>query len=294
MDFEKLKKIIRGKVKFKEAMKNHTSFHIGGNATFYIEPEDLDDLKKILFFIKERSIPYFILGGGSNILVKDNGFDGIMLSSKSFNSLQIRGNKAIVASGLKLSSLLFSLSKNGLSGLEFLAGIPGTVGGAVIMNAGSEEKGIGNFVGKIEIIDSSAKIRDISQKKLKFSYRNLKLSKYFFLSRVEFNLKNEDSNLVEERIKKFLKKKRQSQPLKEYSAGCIFKNPPGLAAGKLIEEAGLKGEKRGDAVISKKHSNFIINSGKAKAEDVLFLMDKIQEEVYKKFNVRLEPEIKII
>jgi len=275
-------------------MKNHTSFHIGGNATVYVEPENLEELKKILFLIKGETIPFFVLGGGTNILVKDSHFDGVILSSKNFSSLRIKGNKAIAGSGLKLSFLLTSLAKNGLSGLEFLAGIPGTVGGAALMNAGSEEEGIGNFIEKVEIMNFSGKVKNIPKKELKFSYRNANLAKYFFLSKIEFNLKNEGGNLVKERMRKFLRKKKRYQPIEKHSAGCIFKNPPGLSAGKLIEEAGLKGEKKGDAVISEKHSNYIINSGKAKAEDVLFLMEKIQEKVYKKFNVKLEPEIKII
>ena len=294
MDLEKLKKIIKGRVKFNAPMKNHTSFHIGGDASVYVEPKNLEELKKNLFLIQKEAIPFFVLGTGSNILVRDNGFDGIIISSKNFASLEIKKNKAIAGSGLKLSFLLASLIKNGLSGLEFLAGIPGTVGGAALMNAGSEEEGIGNFIEKIEIMDFSGKVKNIPKRKLKFSYRNANLSKYFFLSKIEFNLKDEDGNLIKEKMRKFLKKKKQYQPIEKHSAGCIFKNPPGLSAGKLIEETGLKGKKKGNAVISEKHANYIINSGKAKAKDVLFLMEKIQEKVYKKFQVKLEPEIKII
>ncbi len=325
MNLEKVKRNIKGKVKFNEPMKNHTSFHIGGDATVYVEPKNLEELKKILFLVQEEALPFFVLGTGSNILVGDNGFDGIIISSENFTSLEIkrrnlhsppplmerapilwmgkmeeRGRensyafKVTVGSGLKLSSLLSSLAENGLSGLEFLAGIPGTVGGAALMNAGSEEEGIGNFIEKIEIMDFSGKVKNIPKKELKFSYRNANLSKYFFLSKATFKLKYEDSKIIKEKMRNFLKKKRQNQPIEKYSAGCIFKNPPGLFAGKLIEETGLKGKKKGNAVISEKHSNYIINSGKARAEDVLFLMEKIQEKVYKKFNVKLEPEIKII
>ena len=294
MDLKKLKKTIKGKVEFNEPMKNHTSFHIGGAAAVYVEPKNLEELKKILVFIKGEAIPFFVLGTGSNVLVKDDGFEGIIISSENFASLEIKRNKATAGSGLKLSFLLSSLIKNGLSGLEFLAGIPGTVGGAALMNAGSIEMGIGNFIEKTEIMDFFGKVKNIPKKELKFSYRNTNLSKYFFLSKIEFNLKDENENIVKERMSKFLRKKKQCQPLKKHSAGCIFKNPPGLSAGKLIEETGLKGKKKGNAIISEKHSNYIINSGKAKAEDVLFLMEKIQEKVYKKFNVKLEPEIKII
>ncbi|MCK4245151.1 MAG: UDP-N-acetylmuramate dehydrogenase [Candidatus Omnitrophica bacterium] len=294
MDLKELRRIIKGKTKLAEPMKNHTSFHIGGAASIYVEPEDLEDLKKILFFIKEESFPFFILGGGTNILVKDTGFDGIIISSKNFASLQIRGNKAMAGSGIKISSLLPPLAKKGLSGLEFLAGIPGTAGGATLMNAGSIELGIGNFVEKIETMDFSGRIKNIGKKSLDFSYRDSNLAKYFFLSRIEFRLKDEDTNVIKKRMKKFLKKKKQHQPIEKYSAGCIFKNPRGLSAGKLIEEAGLKGERKGDAIISEKHANYIINSGRARAADVLFLIKKIQEVVSKKFRIKLEPEIKII
>ncbi len=294
MDLKELRRIIKGKIKLAEPMRNHTSFHIGGDADIYIEPEDSKDLKKILFFIKEKAIPFFILGGGSNILVKDTGFDGVIVSSKNFASLEIRGNKATVGSGIKLSSLLPLLAEEGLSGLEFLAGIPGTVGGATLMNAGSDREGIGNFVEKIEAMDFSGRSKNIFRRSLNFSYRDSNLAKYFLLSKIEFRLKDENMNVIKERMKKFLKEKKQHQPIEKYSAGCIFKNPPRLPAGKLIEEAGLKGKRKGDAIISEKHANYIINSGRARAADVLFLMKKIQEAVFKKFQIKLEPEIKII
>lgn len=294
MDVEGLKEIIKGEIKLNEPLKAHTSFHIGGDATIYAEPKDLEDLKNILFFIKKKSLPFFILGGGTNILVKDGGFKGMAVSSKNFASLKIKGNYATAGSGLKLSSLLALLGEKGLSGLEFLGGIPGTVGGAALMNAGSNREGIGNFIEKIEAVDSSGRVKNIPEKEISFSYRDTNLAKYFFLSRIIFRLKYEDSKLIKKRMGKFLEKKKESQPIEKYSAGCIFKNPPGLSAGKLIEEAGLKGKRKGGAIISELHANYIINSGRAAAADVLFLIKEIQKEVYKKFKIKLEPEIKII
>jgi len=293
-NLEELRGVIKGKIEVNEPLKNHTSFHIGGAASIYVEPKDTEDLKKLLLFIRKKSLPFFILGGGSNVLVKDQGFDGIVIGSKNFNFFQVKGNKATAGSGLKLPFFLGLLAKEGLAGMEFFAGIPGTVGGAVLMNAGSQKEGIGNFIEKVEAMDFSGRVKNIYKTLLNFSYRNSNLTPYFFLLSVEFRLKNDQPKIIKERTEKALRKKRESQPIKAYSAGCIFKNPDGASAGKLIEEAGLKGKRKGDAFISEKHSNFIINSGKASASDVLFLMKKIQGKVYQKFKIRLEPEIKII
>lgn len=275
-------------------MKEHTSFKIGGPAKYFVEPKDAHELKLLLSSIKRYNIPLLVIGGGSNILVNDKGLRAIVLclNSPIFKKISFQGNHVFVASGASLSQVFRLTQKQGLSSLEFLAGIPGTVGGALAMNAGIPEKNIGDLVEEVSVIDYNGNIKNLYKEEIKFGYRTSNLSKYIILS-ARLRLIKKDKQEIKNRIKRYLNHRRVTQDLSWSSAGCIFKNPKGVSAGELIDLCGLKGKRIGGACISRIHANFILNLGHAQARDVLKLMDLAKKDVKKKFNVTLEPEIKI-
>jgi len=287
-------KNLKGRVRQKELLKNHTTFKIGGPAKFLIEPEDIDDLKLLLNLLKRYKIPTLVLGAGSNILISDKGLDSVVLrlSSPYFKRIYFKNNSCEVGSGALLSQVVLSAKRRGLSGVEFLVGIPGTLGGALIMNAGLPDKNIGDLVEKVTVIEYNGNIRTLNKKDLKFGYRTSNLSKYIILS-ATIKMVKKNKQEIKDRIRRYLNYRRVMQDLSRPSAGCIFKNPPGYSAGKLIDLCGLKGVRFKDAYISPRHANFILNLGNAKAGDVLKLMELIRREVKNKFHITLEPEIKI-
>jgi len=287
-------KDLKIKIKLQEPMKEHTSFKIGGPAKYFVEPKDAHELKLLLSSIKRYNIPLLVIGGGSNILVNDKGLRAIVLclNSPIFKKISFQGNHVFVASGASLSQVFRLTQKQGLSSLEFLAGIPGTVGGALAMNAGIPEKNIGDLVEEVSVIDYNGNIKNLYKEEIKFGYRTSNLSKYIILS-ARLRLIKKDKQEIKNRIKRYLNHRRVTQDLSWSSAGCIFKNPKGVSAGELIDLCGLKGKRIGGACISRIHANFILNLGHAQARDVLKLMDLAKKDVKKKFNVTLEPEIKI-
>lgn len=303
---QKLNSVIKGKVKFEEPLSGHTTFRIGGPAWAWVEPADTDELRNLILFSRQEAIPLFIIGRGSNILVKDGGLKGIVVSleSENFRKIDFDLHNLTGGSGLKISELLNLSRMLGLGGCEFLSGIPGTLGGAVVMNAGVRNAvkesrydflTVGNLVEEVEVMDYEGNFRRLSKRELKFSYRNSNLFEYIIL-RCTLKLGPRPKESIEKDIEEFLKRKKDSQDLNFPSAGCIFKNPKDLfiSAGELIESSGLKGERIGYAQVSRKHANFIINRQDAKAGDVLRLMDLIIQKVEKDHGITLEPEIKII
>jgi UDP-N-acetylmuramate dehydrogenase len=276
-------------------LKDETTIKIGGAADFFSIPIDLGQLRTILSWVNKKSIPVFVIGAGSNLLVNDKGIKGLVLklSSADFKNVTLNGNSIEAGSGVMLASLIkFALSKS-LSGIEFLSGIPGTLGGALIMNAGCQGKSIGGLVSEVEAMDLKGNIIRLSRKGAKFGYRKSALEKYIIL-RAAIRLKKGNKEIIRRNIKNYMSKRRKSQDLAFYNAGCVFKNPKLAPAGKLIELCGLKGKRVGGAFISNKHANFIMNKGNAKALDVLSLMKLARMKVKKKFGIVLEPEIKIL
>jgi len=275
-------------------MKGHTTFKIGGPAKYFIEPKDTHELKLLLSSIKRYNIPLLVIGGGSNILVNDRGVRAIVLSLNPpiFKKISFHNNHVFAASGVALSRVIRLAQKQGLSGLEFLSGIPGRVGGALAMNAGIPGENIGDLVEEASVMDYNGNIKNLNKKKIKFGYRASSLSKYIILS-ARLKLIKKDKQEIKNRIKRYLSRRKLTQDLSWSSAGCIFKNPKGVSAGELIDLCGLKGKRIGGACISRIHANFILNLGQARARDVLKLMDLAKKDVKKKFNVSLEPEIKI-
>ena len=275
-----------------QRLSSHTSFKIGGPADWFCEIKNEEDLKKAIFFCRNKKIPFLIFGGGSNILFSDKGFRGMAIKMKNETS-KIEESQVTVSAGLSLSKLIILSSENSLTGLEFLAGIYGTVGGAIVGNAGAWQENIGDKLKRVRILDKNNRFKWLNQKECQFAYRQsrFKKSKEIILE-AEFELEKGDKEKISQKIKKNLIK-RGGQP-KEPSAGSIFINPKPEAAGSLIEKCGLKGKKFNQAQISEKHANFIINLGGAKAIDVLKLIALAQKKVEEKFKINLQPEIIIL
>jgi len=294
---------LKGKVKKRLLLKQHTTFNIGGPARFYIEPKDSDDLKLLLISAKRDNIPIWVIGAGSNILVNDKGLNGVVvrLNSAAFKKISFRCGLLEVDAGVSLSRLIEFTKKTNLSGAEFLVGIPGTVGGAIIMNAGICERkngnillirGIWDLVSAVKVMDYDGKIKTLEKKDVKFGYRYSNLSKYIVLG-ASLKLKRDKKRNIKNRIKHYVLCRRLKQDYTHPSAGCVFKNPDGHSAARLIDSCGFKGKRINGAAVSEKHANFILNLGQAKATDVLLLMRLIQRKIKQKFNITLEPEIKI-
>lgn len=279
-----------------EKLKKHTSFKIGGPADYFCSVKSIDDIKAAIAFAKEKKISYTILGEGTNLLVRDIGFRGLVINfSRGMDDLSIEGNKAVVGAGYKLNKLVLLLAKRGFGGLEFLAGIPGSVGGAVVMNAGAWGKSIGKFVESVRVIDHKGDEKIISGARLGFGYRKSKLqNEKFILAEATLKLIRKNKKSTGKKIRESLQKRRERHPLGIPNCGSVFKNPNGSYAAMLIEEAGCKGMRIGDAQVSPKHANFIINLGEAKSKDVLKLITVIKDKVRRKHGIALEPEVKIM
>ncbi|MFH1904486.1 MAG: UDP-N-acetylmuramate dehydrogenase [bacterium] len=299
--------LIRGEIRFNELLSKHTSFRIGGPADVWIYPKDISDIKNILMLCNSHNTPVTILGGGTNILISDRGIRGVVLNlERGLFGIKIKGERITCGAGALLSKPLKQAARKELTGLEFTAGIPGTVGGAVSMNAGTKEirnpkseirnikyTAIGDLVGSVKVIDTKGNVSELGKDDLLFEYRKSNLSKYIILE-VKLQLKISSKKEINDSISLFLEHKKSTQVLDTPSAGCIFKNPDGHSAGRLIDQAGLKELAIGDAQISEKHANFIVNNGNASAQDVLELIKKIKLKVFEKTGIKLEEEIKII
>jgi UDP-N-acetylmuramate dehydrogenase len=287
-------KELKGKVKLNYPLKNHTTFKIGGPAKFFFEPEDIKDLKLLLSLSNKHKIPFFVLGAGSNILVNDKGINGITvrLNSPYFKKIIFKNSYLETGSGAMLNQVLRFAAGHSLSGIEFLAGIPGTVGGSLVMNAGIPGENIGDVVEKIMVMDYKGNIKTLNKKYIEFGYRSSNLSKYIIL-KARLKLIKEAKKKIKHNITRYLSYRVATEDLSLPSAGCIFKNPRAESAGRLIDLCGLKGKRIGGACVSLKHANFILNLKCAKAGDVLKLMDLIKKRVKNKFNINLETEIKI-
>ena len=274
-----------------EPMSNHTTFKIGGPASLFVEVFDISSLTQTMDILSQFEIKPFILGNGSNLLVSDNGYKGIVLKN-SCKSITVSGNKIFAESGALLSSVAKTALNASLSGLEFAHGIPGTVGGALVMNAGAYDGEISGVLSKSSYY-SLGKVYALKRDEHRFSYRNsiYKQTSDFTVLSAEFELTPGDPEMISARMQELSVKRREKQPLEFPSAGSTFKRPEGYFAGALIEQCGLKGFSIGGAQVSEKHSGFIINRDKASASDVLFLIEHIKSEVYKRFGVMLECEI---
>lgn len=293
-----LVRLAGGKISFNRPMAQYTTWHVGGQSEGIYESDDLKELLQVIAYLNREHIPYFIVGKGSNLLVKDKGLEGLVIFLKG-SLAAVEHEKTdepiiLAGAGLPLVDLLVYCRGSGLGGIECFAGIPGTVGGAVAMNAGAFGNEFGSRVHEILLITSRGALITKNRAQLRFSYRQLEIEKGSVIIRAKLKLKRESSEIVAERIAVYLKIKKANQPVEYPSAGSVFKNPPNEYAGRLIDNAGLKGKRVGGAIISKKHANFILNTGGAKAKDILDLIKLAQVAVKKETGILLEPEIKIV
>ena len=285
---------IKCEYKCNELLSKHTTLCIGGNADYFVEVKEEQQLISLLKFIKEQNIKFYIIGGGSNILFGDNGFRGIIIKlSGNFCNYEIDNNKVIAGSAISLSSLAKQTAEKHLSGLEYLIGIPGTVGGAVYGNAGIKNYSISSIVDKIEVIDYLGNKKVLTKNNINFEYRKSDLEGNI-ITKIFFILKKTDKNDILKTISKELERRKKSQPIGTKNAGCIFKNPENDSAGRLIDSLNLKNYNIGGIEISDIHANFFINKNNGCADDMIKLIKFVKNEVYKKYNIKLETEIKII
>jgi len=293
-----LLRIAAGRVEFDSPMTRRTTFRVGGNADAVCEAKDIEDLCRILPFLLEEKIPYLVIGRGSNLLVRDGGIRGVVIVlSGNLGRIECKepdGSEILAGAGLSVADLLIGCRKRGLSGLEFLAGIPGTVGGAVAMNAGAFGDEIGAWVREVTLVHPNGELHVMDRSRLRFSYRALDIQKGAIIARAGFRLIRETGRIVAERISGYLWRRKSSQPIEDASAGSVFRNPPSDYAGRLIEQAGLKGKRIGGAMISDRHANFIVNKGGATAADILSLIDSVRETVMRTTGIQLKLEIHVV
>lgn len=296
MNFKKSElNFIKGTVKFEEPMSRHTSFKIGGPADVFIVPRDEEDLLNVLRYARNNTTDVFILGGGSNILVGDKGIRGfvVSLNAPAFKRLDFDGRYAHIGAGALTSRFIAATAAHGLGGCEFLAGIPGTIGGAIMMNAGRTSCAIGDLLEEVTVLDGLKEVK-LKREDLNPSYRDSGLEGLVLISAC-LKLKGKSKAEAEAGIKENLKKKRRTQDLEFPSAGCVFKNPSeDISAGRLIDLSGFKGYSAGRAMVSEKHANFIINRRDATASQVRRLIDEIQKKVFKDYRIMLKLEVKFI
>jgi UDP-N-acetylmuramate dehydrogenase len=285
----------KGAIRNKVLMSEITSLRIGGPADLIFYPQGVEDLKIVTACCRDQGLPYLLLGNGTNLLVSDKGVREPLINlSRGFGEITKQGHKVQAGAGVGLPQLLRFCATHGLSGLEPLAGIPGTVGGGVRMNAGSWGMEIGDMIASLMVMDRAGGMRRMRQEEAGFGYRRTDLLDGEIILQGEFSLRKGEGSEISDRMATLLQKRKETQPLSLPSAGSIFKNPPGIPAGQLIEEVGLKGMRRGDAMISPLHANFIVNVGRAQTRDVLGLIDIIRERVYQEKGTRLELEVLII
>ena len=282
-------------IKIDEKLSGYVNFKVGGPADILLIPNSKEQVIKSIKICKENNIPFYLIGNGSNILVRDGGFRGVVLSLKNVKNIYVDGEKIEAECGVMLKEVSDKAIENSLTGFEFACGIPGTIGGAVFMNAGAYDGEISKVIESAEVIDENCNIIRLSREELDFGYRSSLVMKkgYTVLSAV-FKLEKGQVKTIKELIEDLTNKRESKQPLEYPSAGSTFKRPTGYFAGKLIQDAGLKGYSIGGAAVSEKHSGFVINKGNATAKDITDLIKHIQDEVKKQFGVDLHPEVRII
>ena len=283
------------KLRFDEPLSKHNYFGIGGNAAAYFEVSTANELAHVAQLKKRWNVPVAIIGRGSNLLVNDAGYPGIIVRLVGeFNRLEFNRNRVDVGAGVSLPRLSKIAASHGLSGVEFALGIPGSVGGALIMNAGAWGSSFGDLVERIRVMTDEGELIDLSRDDAEFSYRHSGLKSYFCVTGAILTLTPGDVQEVDNLMQDLYNQKITSQPFAEENAGCMFKNPPGHSAGKLIDECGLKGYRVGGAEVSKIHGNFILNLDNATAHDVLSLVRHIQNHVKRERGVDLEMEVQLL
>ena len=282
-----------GKMEEKVSLKNYTTYRAGGTARCIIYPKSIRSLSTLLGFLKERNVPFKIIGNGSNLLFSDKDYDGILIKLNEFNKIKFLGRKKVrVGAGYPLIKLSLLTAKKGLTGLEFAAGIPGTLGGAIYMNAGAYKSDMGYVVESVKVLTPDLKVITLVNKELDFHYRSSFFQSHpgYICLEAVLDLKVGKKEAIEEVIRERRQRRIESQPLEYPSAGSVFRNPPDNFAGKLIEDAGIKGMKKGGAMVSDKHANFIVNYHNATSSDIKYLIDYCHDQVLEKYGIDMKIE----
>ncbi len=285
-----------GNVVSDEPMKKHTTFRIGGNADIFVRPESKEQIAEILRMCRSQDVPYFILGNGSNLLVGDRGFRGAVINiMDNMNDIKVDGGIIKAQAGAMLVKVSRAARDNSLTGLEFASGIPGTIGGAIYMNAGAYGGEMKDVVIQVTAMDADGEIYTFGADELEFSYRHSVIQQRdLIVLDVTMKLEAGDQKSIDDRMSELAVARRTKQPLEYPSAGSTFKRPEGYFAGKLIMDAGLRGYRVGDAQVSEKHCGFVVNRGNATADDVIKLIDDVKAKVSEEYDVVLEPEVRMI
>ncbi|MCP9453535.1 MAG: UDP-N-acetylmuramate dehydrogenase [Nitrospira sp.] len=284
---------LKGRVQFDVPLRAYTSFRVGGPADVLVEPADVNDLVRVVRQAAEQKVPIFVLGG-TNLLVRDKGIRGIVISLGRLRAIKEEPGSVLYAeAGVGMPTLIGYAIRRSLKGLEWAAGIPGTVGGCVVMNAGTKLGEMKDVVKAVRMVTPMGAVKEYDGRAITFGYRRAKLPAGV-VAGVWLQLAPGVRQEMEQTVKDYLRYRRETQPLTLPSAGCVFKNPPHDSAGRIVEAAGLKGARVGDAEVSSKHANFIVNRGHASAKDVLTLIRRIRREVFQKTGVKLELELKLV
>ena len=293
MLFNKLNCVVR----YDEPLKSHTTFKIGGNCIALIEPREISDIIEAVKICRKNNIKFFVIGNGSNLLVPDEGYNGVIIKLKSeFSKIEVEGDYLIVNSGAKLSEVYTVAYENSLTGFEFASGIPGTIGGAIYMNAGAYGGEMKDIVESVEVLDlDNFELRELKNEELEFSYRKSIIQRRnYIVTTIKLKLQKGNKEKIKAVYEDLRERRNSKQPLNFGSAGSTFKRPEGHFASKLIEDAGLKGYHINDAWVSEKHSGFIVNKGNASYKEVMELIEYVQKVVFEKFGVKLETEVRIL
>ena len=291
-------KLIAGdsNVRCDEPMSSHCTFKAGGTAKYYVIPDEYKKVRDVLRLCVEENIPYYVIGNGSNLLVQDDGFDGVIIEIDSaLAKIEINGNEIVAKAGAKLSKIAVKALNESLTGFEFAHGIPGNLGGAVTMNAGAYGGEMKDVLKWVKVLGNNGEMKTLKAEELELGYRTSIIVKEKMIvleACIELHEGNRDE--IEMHMKELMAKRKEKQPLEYPSAGSTFKRPEGYFAGKLIQDAGLKGYRVGGAMVSEKHSGFVINYDNATATDIINLMKDVRKKVYEEFQVTLEPEVKIL
>lgn len=297
MQIAEIRKIARGIVKVDELLARYTTYGVGGPADVFFEPADADDIASVITWASKNSVPCFILGGGSNLLVSDKGFRGIVIRmGKAMSYIRVDGERIIAGAGAVLAKVVSAAVDAGLTGLEGVTAVPGSVGGALVMNAGTQLGSVGDVVELVRVVTCNGELIDLTREEMDFAYRwsRLQSDKSKIAVEAVFHLKPGVKSEIVRTAERLKKKRSLSQP-NGRSAGCMFKNPEGTqGAGWMIDHLGLKGMSVGDAIVSDKHANFILNTGKATASDIKALAEKVRDAVRAEFAVDLEYEVRIV
>jgi len=295
IDIQRIKQAFRGRILLDEPLSQHTSYRIGGPADYYIFPRDLEDLNSLLDFCQRENASRFVIGSGTNILASDSGYRGIVIDlSETFPKIQNKGKTVTVGAGVQLKNLIKFCTERGLAGLESLVGIPGRLGGCISMNAGAWGSEISDCLFSIRLLDRFGTLERRLKEEIHFGYRYTDLPSDGVIVEAEFKLSEGNPKEMASVQGNHLRERKNRQPLSLSSAGSVFKRPEGDYAGRLIEEAGCKGMRIGDAMVSRKHANFIVNCHLASAQDVIHLMDEVKKRVFDRFEIELVREIHLL